>query len=148
VQEETGCNGAQMQVANIQPDLAIAVDVTHATDTPGIDVKQHGEVKMGKGPTVSIGRENHPVLVNRLRKVAEKKKVPLQIETFSLTGGTDAYVMWTKNGGVPSAIVSPPTRYIATRSRLADRIRTRPEKRRTIQSESLKPQLLVDWLIG
>ena len=120
VQEETGCNGAQMQVANIQPDLAIAVDVTHATDTPGIDVKQHGEVKMGKGPTVSIGRENHPVLVNRLRKVAEKKKVPLQIETFSLTGGTDAYVMWTKNGGVPSAIVSPPTRYMHSTVEMMD----------------------------
>lgn len=120
IQEETGCNGAQMQVANIKPDLAIAVDVTHATDTPGIDVKQHGEVKMGKGPTVSIGRENHPVLVDRLRKVAEKKKIALQIETFSLTGGTDAYVMWTKNGGVPSAIVSPPTRYMHSTVEMMD----------------------------
>ncbi len=120
IQEETGCNGAQMQVANVKPDVAIAIDVTHATDTPGIDVKLHGEVKMSKGPTVSIGRENHPVLVKRLRSVAEKKKIPLQIETFSTTGGTDAYVMWTKNGGVPSAIVSPPTRYMHSTAEMMD----------------------------
>ncbi len=112
IQEETGLNGAQMNVINVSPDAAIAVDVTHATDTPGINVKQHGEVKMGEGPTVSIGRENHPVLVDKLRKTAKAKKIPLQVETFSLTGGTDAYAIWTKQGGIPSAIFSIPTRYM------------------------------------
>lgn len=112
IQEETGLNGAKMQVMNVKPDVGIAVDVTHATDTPGIDVKQHGEVKMGKGPTVSLGRENHPVLTDRLRKIAKRKKIALQIETFSLTGGTDAYALWTQNGGIPSAIVSVPNRYM------------------------------------
>jgi putative aminopeptidase FrvX len=120
IQEETGLNGAQMQVHAVQPDLAIAVDVTHATDTPGIDVKEHGEVKLGKGPTVSLGRENHPALVKRLRDVAKKKKIPLQIETFSTTGGTDAYAFWTKLGGIPSAIVSPPTRYMHSTVELMD----------------------------
>ncbi|MBN1553997.1 MAG: M42 family metallopeptidase [Phycisphaerae bacterium] len=120
IQEETGCNGAQMQVFNVQPHAAIAVDVTHATDSPGIDSKLHGEVKLGKGPTVSIGRENHPVLVERLRKTAATKKIPLQVETFSKTGGTDAYVMWTKNGGVPSAITSPPIRYMHSTVELMD----------------------------
>ena len=138
IQEETGLHGAQMQVANIKPDAAIVVDVTHATDTPGVDYKQHGEIKLGKGPSLSIGRENHPVLVvvaqplqskhcesslsigrenhpvlvDRLRKVAKRKKIDVQIETFSLTGGTDAYMIWTKNGGVPSAIVGVPNRYM------------------------------------
>ncbi len=119
-QEETGLNGAAMQVFNVKPDVGIAVDVTHATDTPGIDAKQHGEVKMGKGPTVSIGRENHPLLVGRLRKIARRKKIKLQIETFSLTGGTDAYAMWTKNGGTPSAIVSIPNRYMHSTVEMLD----------------------------
>jgi endoglucanase len=120
VQEETGCNGAQMQVVNHRPDAAIAVDVTHATDTPGIDVKQHGEVKLGEGPTISLGRENHPVLTERLRQVARKRRIGLQIETFSTTGGTDAYVMWTKNGGVPSAIMGIPNRYMHTTVEMVD----------------------------
>ena len=120
IQEETGCNGAQMQVVNVRPDAAIAVDVTHATDTPGLEAKQHGEVKISGGPTVSIGRENHPGVVDRLRKVAKKARIPLQIETFSLTGATDAYVIWTKNGGVPSAIVGIPNRYMHSTVEMID----------------------------
>ncbi len=120
IQEETGLNGAQMQVINVKPDVAIAVDVTHATDTPGIDVKQHGEVKLGDGPTISLGRENHPVLTARLRKIAKTKKIPLQIETFSLTGGTDAYAIWNKNGGVPAAIVGMPNRYMHSTVEMLD----------------------------
>ncbi len=112
IQEETGLNGARMLAVSSQPDLAIAIDVTHATDSPGIDVKQHGEVKLGQGPTISLGRENHPVLTRRLRDVAQSKKIKHQIETFSLTGGTDAYAYWTQNGGVPAAIVSIPNRYM------------------------------------
>lgn len=120
IQEETGLNGATMQVGALKPDVGIAVDVTHATDTPGIDVKEHGEVKMGKGPTISLGRENHPLLTSRLRKVAKTLKIDLQIETFSLTGGTDAYAMWTKNGGTPSAIVSIPNRYMHSTAEMLD----------------------------
>jgi len=120
IQEETGLNGAKMQVLNIRPDVAIAVDVTHATDTPGIDHKQHGEVKIGKGPTISLGRENHPVLTERLRKIARRKKIAIQVETFSLTGGTDAYAIWTQNGGVPSAIVSVPNRYMHSTVEMLD----------------------------
>ena len=112
IQEETGLSGAKMQVFNIRPDAAIAVDVTHATDTPGIDAKQHGEVKLGEGPTVAIGRENHPAVVERLRKVARKRRIKFQVEAFSLTGGTDAMAIWTANGGVPSAVVSIPNRYM------------------------------------
>ena len=120
VQEETGLNGAQMQVVKLAPDVAIAVDVTHATDSPGIDLKLHGEVKLGKGPTFSIGRENHPVLLERLRQVAKKKKIAYQTETFSLTGSTDAFVFWTRNGGIPSAIVSVPNRYMHSTVELLD----------------------------
>jgi len=120
IQEETGLNGAQMQVFNVKPNMAVAVDVTHATETPGIDAKQHGEVKMGAGPTVSVGRENHPALVERLRAAARKAKVKLQTETFSLTGGTDAYAFWTKQGGIPSAIVGIPNRYMHSTVEMLD----------------------------
>jgi endoglucanase len=120
IQEETGCNGAAMQVANIKPDAAIAIDVTHATDTPGIEVKQHGEVTMGGGPSIACGRENHPAILKRLKKVAAKSKMDLQVETFSLTGGTDALAFWTKNGGVPSAIVSIPNRYMHSTVEMLD----------------------------
>jgi len=120
VQEEVGLAGAQMNVGAVQPDCAIAIDVTHATDTPGIDVKQHGEVKMGKGPTMSIGRENHPVIVQKLRKIAKQEKIDYQVETFSLTGGTDAFAFYTKNGGTPSAIVSIPNRYMHSTVEMLD----------------------------
>ena len=120
VQEETGLNGAKMQAFNVKPDAAIAVDVTHATDTPGIDAKQHGEVKMGAGPTLSLGRENHPAIVERLRKVAKRRKIAVQTETFTTRGGTDAYVIWTANGGVPSAIVSIPNRYMHSTVEMLD----------------------------
>ncbi len=120
IQEETGLNGATMQVANVKPDVAIAVDVTHATDTPGINVKQHGLVKMGEGPSVSIGRENHPLVVDRLRKIGKRKKIQMQTETFSLTGGTDAYAFWTKQGGIPSAIVGVPNRYMHSTVEMMD----------------------------
>jgi endoglucanase len=120
IQEELGCNGARMQAFNFKPDVAIAVDVTHGTDIPGIDPKQHGEVKLGEGPTYSLGRENHPVLVERLRKIAQKKKIPTQVETFNKSGGTDALAYWTQNGGIPSAIISPPLRYMHTTVEMMD----------------------------
>ena len=120
VQEEVGLAGAQMNIYNVAPHAAIAVDVTHATDTPGIDVKQHGEVKIGKGPCVSLGRENHPLITDRLRKLAKKEKIDMQIETFSTTGGTDALAFYTKNGGTPSAIVSIPNRYMHTTVEMLD----------------------------
>ena len=120
VQEELGLNGAQMNVVAVQPHAAIAVDVTHATDTPGINVRQHGEIKMGDGPTIAIGRENHPAMVQRLRKVAKQAKIAYQTETFSLTGGTDAMAFYTKNGGTPSALVSVPNRYMHSTVEMLD----------------------------
>ena len=119
-QEEVGGAGAAMSVFNIKPDAAIELEVTHATDTPGIDAKQHGEVKMGQGPTIAVGREHHPVLVKRLRRIAAKKKIKLQIEAFSLTGGTNAMTIHRAEGGIPSALISVPTRYMHTTVEMID----------------------------
>lgn len=120
IQEEVGLTGARMQAHNIKPDAAIIVDVTFATDTPGIDVKQHGKIDMGDGPAISIGRENHPVLVDRVRKVATQNKIPHQIETFSVSGGTDAWAIHTQNGGIPSVVVSVPNRYMHSTAETVD----------------------------
>ena len=120
IQEETGCNGAKMTAFTVKPDVAIAVDVTHATDTPGIDSKQHGEVKMSGGPTIALGRENHPAVTARLQKIAKAKKIKYQLETFSVTGGTDALSIWTQHGGVPTTIMSIPNRYMHSTVEMLD----------------------------
>ncbi len=124
IQEEVsraaGGVGAVMNVFNINPHAAIVVDTTHATDSPGIDLKEHGEVKLSQGPTISIGREHHPVLVERLRSVARRKRIKIQIEAFTLTGGTNAMVIYNKQGGIPSALLSVPVRYVHTTAELLD----------------------------
>ncbi len=114
VQEETGLNGVQMQVHQIQPDAAIAIDVTHATDIPGINVKEHGDQKIGDGPVVFLGRENHPLITKQLRSVCKKKKIPHQVTAFNSRGGNDGWEIWTKQGGIPTAVVSIPNRYMHT----------------------------------
>jgi putative aminopeptidase FrvX len=120
VQEEVGGAGAAMNVANIKPDAAIVIDVTHATDSPGIDMKEHGEVKLGEGPTLSIGRENHPALNEHIVAAAKEKRIALQFETFGISGGTNALVIYNKNGGVPSSVLGLPNRYMHTTVELID----------------------------
>jgi len=120
VQEEVGGAGAWMNAENLKPNAAIAIDVTHATDSPGIEPKEHGECKLGGGPTITIGREHHPVLVRRIRDVAAKKNIDIQVEAFSLTGGTDAMTIYTKGGGIPSTVVGIPNRYMHTTVELVD----------------------------
>ncbi len=120
VQEEVGGAGAAMNAANLQPDAAIVVDVTHATDSPGIDSKEHGEVKLGKGPTLSIGRENHPALNEHIVAAAKAAKVPLQFEAFGISGGTNALSIYSKNGGVPCSVLGLPNRYMHTTVEMID----------------------------
>jgi len=112
VQEEVGLKGATMNVFNVRPDAALVVEVTHATDSPGISAAQHGQVKLGGGPTISVGRENHPAVVEALRAAAKAKKIKLQTEAFSASGGTDALAIYTAVGGVPCGLIGIPTRYM------------------------------------
>ncbi|HLA64847.1 MAG TPA: M42 family metallopeptidase [Rhodothermales bacterium] len=112
VQEEVGGHGAQMAAFRLEPDLALVVDVTHATDSPGIEKAKHGDVKLGGGPTVTHGTVNHPRIVQRLIDVAERENIPLQHETTSRFSGTDLDVIFKSRGGVPAALVSIPMRYM------------------------------------
>jgi endoglucanase len=92
------------------PDVALCTDVTHATDTPGIDLARAGEVKLGGGPTVTHGGANHPLVVERLLEVAKKRKVPVQHEASGRFTGTDTDSIFNVREGVPSALVSLPLR--------------------------------------
>ena len=87
--------------------------MTHATDYPTVLQAQHGDTKIsGKGPTVTHGGCNHPEVVARLESVAKAKKIPLQHEAMSSTSGTDTDAIFSTRGGIASALVSLPNRYM------------------------------------
>ncbi len=112
VQEEIGGNGARMAAYRLSPDVALVLDVTHATDSPGIPKEKHGEVKLGGGPSVTHGTVNHPRVVERLVEVAEAEGIALQHEASSRHSGTDTDVIFSSKAGIPSALVSMPLRYM------------------------------------
>jgi len=112
IMEEVGLFGARQIAYTLKPDAALVVDVTHATDYPTVSKAMHGDVKIGKGPTITRGGPNHPVLVQRLMKVAEREKIDLQFEATSNTSGTDTDAIFWTRGGIPSALISLPNRYM------------------------------------
>ena len=112
VQEEVGLFGARQIAYTLKPDVALVVDVTHATDYPTVNKPQHGDIKVGSGPTLTHGGCNHPEVVDRLEMVARQKKIPLQHEAMSATSGTDTDVIFWTRGGIPSALISLPNRYM------------------------------------
>ncbi|MFR4437152.1 MAG: hypothetical protein ACLT8C_05625 [Akkermansia muciniphila] len=112
VQEEVGCIGAGMITHRLRPDAAICIDVTHATDSPGLDKGKFGDIKLGGGPAVIHGTANHPNLVARLEIVADKNKIPLQHEAAGRRTGTDTDSIYVSRDGVASALVSVPLRYM------------------------------------
>jgi putative aminopeptidase FrvX len=112
VQEEVGLLGARQIAYSLKPDVALVVDVTHATDYPTVNKAQHGDVKVGDGPAITHGGCNHREVVARLEAVAKAKKIPLQHEAMSSTSGTDTDVIFWTRGGIASALVSLPNRYM------------------------------------
>src|SRR5438094_1849430 len=112
IMEETGLLGARQIAYSLKPDVALVVDVTHATDYPTVGKPQHGDVKIGKGPTVTHGGGNHLEVVARVEAVAKQKKIDLQDEATSATSGTDIDVIFRTCGRIPSALISLPNRYM------------------------------------
>lgn len=112
VQEEIGGYGARMMSFRLMPDAAIVTDVTHATDTPGISHKEHGQTILGGGPAVMHGSANHPVLVKKILNAAEKNKISVQHEATSYRTGTDTDSIFYIQSGIPSALMSLPLRYM------------------------------------
>jgi endoglucanase len=112
IQEENGLYGASMAGYSVHPDVALVVDVTHATDTPNCTKSKHGDVKLGAGPVISIGSANHPVVNERLRKVARKQGLPLQVEANPRYTGTDADAIFRQRGGIATTSLGLPNRYM------------------------------------
>lgn len=114
VQEEIGLRGAEMITQTIKPNVAIVTDVCHDTTTPMINKKKEGETKMGDGPVISYA----PAIQNNLRELiidtAEAHKIPFQRLASSRATGTDTDAFAYSNGGVPSALISLPLRYMHT----------------------------------
>ena len=112
IMEEVGLLGARQIAYSLHPDIAVVVDVSHATDYPTVNQSQHGDVKMGHGPTLTHGGCNHPEVVARLERIAAEQKIKLQHEAMSGHSGTDTDVIFWTRGGIPSALISLPNRYM------------------------------------
>jgi endoglucanase len=112
VGEETTMKGAGTSAFQIEPDIAIAVDVTFTSDIPGADKRVFGDVALGKGPTLSIGAALHPVIKDRLIQAAEKLKLPYQIEIAPGRTGTDADAIHALRAGAATAVIGIPNRYM------------------------------------
>jgi putative aminopeptidase FrvX len=137
VQEEVGLLGARQIAYSLKPDIALVVDVTHATDYPTVSKAQHGDVKIGGGPAITHGGCNHPEVVKRLEEVAKAKKIPLQHEAMSSTSGTDTDVIFWTRGGIASALISLPNRYMHS-----------PVELVSLKDLELIPQLLAAFVLS
>jgi endoglucanase len=112
VQEEIGLRGATTSAYGIHPHVGVAVDVTHATDTPGNEKKQLGDVKIGGGPVVCRGPNINPHVEQRLQDAAQKLAIPVQLRGVAKATGTDANAMQLTRDGVATGLVGIPNRYM------------------------------------
>jgi putative aminopeptidase FrvX len=113
-QEEIGHTGggARTTAFSLEPDAAIVVDVTHATDYPGVEKKELGDFKLGSGPVLSRGSAVNRVVFDQLVAAAEAAKIPYAIEAAPRGTGTDADQIHTARRGVATGLVSVPCRYM------------------------------------
>jgi len=114
VQEEIGVRGAITSTYNVNPQIGFAVDVTHTSDMPGIDKDLFGDIKLGDGPVIARGPNINPRLFELLVKTAEENKIPYKVIAESRGTGTDANAVQLSRGGVATALVSVPNRYMHT----------------------------------
>ncbi len=114
VQEEVGLRGGTTSGYGVDPDVAIVVEVTHATDTPDVDPKGIGRVEVGKGPVLARGANINPVLFNLLVETAKQEEIPIQIIGVPRATGTDANSLQLTRGGVATALLGIPLRYMHT----------------------------------
>jgi endoglucanase len=115
VQEEITFAGARTSAFALQPDVAIAVDVTHATDAPGIDVKQEGKHEFGGGAVIERGSTLHPMVFEMLHDAAEREGIPFTVAASARGTGTDADAIHFSRAGVPTGLVSIALRYMHSR---------------------------------
>lgn len=114
VQEEIGLRGAEMITNTIKPNVAIITDVTHDTTTPMIEKKKEGHCEIGKGPVIAYAPAVQHKLREKIIAAAVENKIPFQRNALSRATGTDTDAFAYSNGGVPSALISLPLRYMHT----------------------------------
>jgi putative aminopeptidase FrvX len=111
-QEEITFGGSRTSAFSLEPHAAIVVDVTHATDAPGIEVREAGKHELGSGPVITRGSTINERLFELLHETAEAEKIPFTVEASGRATGTDADAVHLSRGGVPTALVSIPIRYM------------------------------------
>ncbi|MCW2989619.1 MAG: family metallopeptidase [Solirubrobacterales bacterium] len=111
-QEEITLGGAQTVAYRVQPDVAIVVDVTHATDVPGIEERQLGSHHLGSGPVIGRGSTLHPDVFERLHAAGEAEGIAFTVEASGRYTGTDADAIALSRAGIPCGLVSLPLRYM------------------------------------
>jgi putative aminopeptidase FrvX len=119
VQEETTFAGARTSSFAHRPDVAIAVDVTHATDQPGVELGEMTEHKLGAGPVIARGTTLHPKVFELLHRAAEENGIPFTVESLGRSTGTDADAVHISRAGIPTGLVSVPLRYMHSPVELA-----------------------------
>jgi putative aminopeptidase FrvX len=112
VQEETTLGGAATTAYALRPDVAIVVDVTHATDPPGIDEAEVGKHPFGSGPVIERGANLNPRVFEVLYETAREAEIPVTLAASGRNTGTDADAMHLSRGGIPVGLVSLPLRYM------------------------------------
>ena len=120
VQEEIGLFGARTSAFQVRPDLAIAIDVTHATDAPGVDEKEVGSHPLGSGPAIGRGSTLSPKVFELLVEAAEAAGIDYTIGATGRSSGTDADAIQISRSGIPAGLVSIPLRYMHSPVELVD----------------------------
>ena len=112
VQEEIGTHGARVMAYGLEPDLAVVVDVTHATDAPGVEAAEVGEHRLGDGPVITRGSIVSRAVNDLLDEVAAAEGIECTTEASGSSTGTDADAIHLSRHGVATAVVSIPLRYM------------------------------------
>ncbi len=120
VQEETNFAGSQTSAFALNPDVAIAVDVTFATDQPGIELGEMTKHPLGSGPVISRGTMLHPRVFELLYDAGEREQLPFTVESIGRRTSTDADAIHASRAGIPTGLVSVPCRYIHSPVELAN----------------------------
>ena len=118
-QEEIGTRGAWTSAFAVNPDVAIAIDVDHATDFPSCNKQRFGYIKLGGGVVITRGPNINPKVFDRLVDCAKSANIPYQIAADGRPTGTDARVLQTTRGGVATGLVGIPLRYMHTPAEVA-----------------------------
>ena len=140
VQEEIGylaAGGARTGAFGLDPDVGIVVDVTYATDHPTVEKKEHGDVKLGRGPVLARGAALNRRVVAGLRASARERDIDVQIQAIPAMTGTDADALRMSRAGVPVGLVSVPNRYMHSPNQIV-----------SVQDVDEAAELLAAWLGG